>query len=165
MQEKHGMPVMMLQEVLTAAGVKAGDTVLDLSAGHQSMEEVATQAGARYAAVDRVAKCKRSKKVREGWAAVAIVCKDRMLCFRRTVGGEQKGIEGMLPGGKRDAERQGGETEHDAAIRHLTEQTGITEADCGKWLLDVPISASSAYGARYFVYQVSRWEWTTEMTF
>ena len=69
----------------------------------------------------------------------------------------------MLPGDKRDAEKQGKETEHDAAIRHLTEQTGITEADCGKWLLDVPISASSAYGASYFVYQVSRWEWTTEM--
>ena len=57
----------------------------------------------------------------------------------------------MLPGGKRDVENQGGETEHDAAIRYLTKQTGITEADCGKWLLDVPISASSAYGARYFV--------------
>lgn len=41
MQEKHGMPVMLLQEVLTAAGVREGDTVLDLCAGHQSMEEVA----------------------------------------------------------------------------------------------------------------------------
>ena len=66
MQEKHGMPVMMLQEVLTAAGVKEGDTVLDLCAEHQRMEEVAAQIGARYVAVDRVAKCKRSKKVREG---------------------------------------------------------------------------------------------------
>ena len=36
---------MMLQEVLTAAGVKEGDTVLDLCAGHQSMEEAATQKG------------------------------------------------------------------------------------------------------------------------
>ena len=44
-----------------------------------------------------------------------------------------------------------------------SEQTGITEADCGKWLLDAPISASSVHGARFFVYQVSRWEWTTEM--
>ena len=68
----------------------------------------------------------------------------------------------MLPGGKRDVEEQVKETEHDAAIRHLTEQTGITEADCSRWLLDVPISASSAYGAMYFVYKVSRWEWTTE---
>ena len=54
--------------------MREGDTVLDLCAGHQSMEEAAAQAGARYVAVDRVAKCKRSKKVREGWAAVAIVC-------------------------------------------------------------------------------------------
>ena len=86
-----------------------------------------------------------------------------MLCFKRTVEGEQQEVKRMLPGGKRDGEKQSGETEHDAAIRHLTEQTGITEADCGKWLLDVPIAASSAYGARYFVYQVSRWEWTAEM--
>lgn len=119
--------------------------------------------GARYVAVDRVARGKRSKKTREGWAAVAIVCKDRMLSCNRAVEGQQQEVERMMPGGKRDGERHNGETEHDAAIRYLTEQTGITEADCGKWLLDVPIAASSAYGARYFVYQVSRWEWTTEM--
>ena len=146
MQEKHGMPVMLLQEVLTAAGVRGGGTVLDLCAGHQHMEEVAAQLGARYVAVDRVAKCKRSKKAREGRAAVAIVCKDRMLCFNRTVEGQQHKVERMLPGGKRDGDKQISETEHDTAIRHLTdlEQTGITEADCGKWLLDVPIAASSA---------------------
>ena len=43
----------------------------------------------------------------------------------------------MLPGGKRGSE---GETEHDAAMRHLEEQTGITKADCEEYLLDVPIS-------------------------
>ena len=100
MQKKHGMPVMLLQEVLTAAGVREGDTVLDLCAGHQSMEEVAAQMGARYVAVDRMAKCKRSKKTREGWAAVAIVCKDMMLCFKRTLEGGQGEVERivMLPG-------------------------------------------------------------------
>ena len=56
------MPVMMLQEVLTAAGVREGDTVLDLCAGHQSMEEVAAPIGARYVAVDRVAKCKVARR-------------------------------------------------------------------------------------------------------
>ena len=30
-------------------------------------------------------------------------------------------------------------------------------------MLDVPISAASSYGARYFVYKVSRWEMTPEM--
>ena len=87
MQEKHGMPVMILQEVLTSAWVREDDSVLDLCAGHQSMEDVATQIGARYdiVAVGRIATHKRSKKVREGWAAVAIVCKGMMLCFKTTV--------------------------------------------------------------------------------
>ena len=67
-----------------------------------------------------------------------------ILCFRKTVEGEQGEVERILPGGKRDAESQIKETEHDSAIHHLTEQTGITEADCSKWILDVPISASSA---------------------
>ena len=123
MQEKHGIPEMMLREVLTAAGVKEGDTVLDLCAGHQSMGEVTTEMGARYVAVDKVAKHKRSKKVREGWSAVAIVCEDMMPCFRKTVEGEQGEVERILPGGKRDAETQIKETEHDAAIRHLTKQS------------------------------------------
>ena len=167
MQEKHGMPMMMLQEVLTAAGVKEGDTVLDLCAGHQSMEGAATQKGARYVAVDRVAKLKRSRNVREGWAAVAIVCGDKLLCFKRTVEGGQGEVEMMLPGGRRDAANRDGETDHDAPMRHLEEQTGITNADCEdlEWLLDVPISASSTYGARYFVYKVhvSEWDWSPEM--
>ena len=60
------MPAVMLQEVLTAAGVKEGGTVSDLCAGHQSTEEAAAQMGARYVAVGRAAKLKRSKKVREG---------------------------------------------------------------------------------------------------
>ena len=71
--------------MLTAAGVKEGDTILDLCAGHQSMGEVAVQMVARYVAVDKVAKLKRSKKVREGWAAMVIVCKDRLLCFQKVV--------------------------------------------------------------------------------
>ena len=83
------------------------------------MEEVATQMGAMYVAVYRVAKLKRSKKVREGWAAVAIVCGDKLLCFKRTVEGGQGEIERMLPGGKRDVENRGGESEHDAAVRYL----------------------------------------------
>ena len=45
----------------------------------------------------------------------------------------------------------------------MEEQTGITEADCEECLLDVPISASSAYGARCFVYKVSKWDWSPEM--
>ena len=45
----------------------------------------------------------------------------------------------------------------------MEKQTGITDADCEEWLLDVPISASSAYGARYFVYKVSKWDWSPEM--
>ena len=163
MQEKHGMPRMMLQEdlVLTAAGVKEGDTVLDLCAGHQSMEEAAVQKGARCVAVDRVAKLKRSRKVREGWAAVAIVQGEELLCFRRMGEGGQEERELMLPGGTRDAAK--GETEHEAAMRHLEEQTGITQADCEEYLIDVPISASSTYGARYFVYKVSEWDCSREM--
>jgi ADP-ribose pyrophosphatase YjhB (NUDIX family) len=180
------MPGMLLQEILTAAGVREGDTVLDLCAGHQSMEEAAVQAGARYVAVDRVAKCKRSRKAREGWAAVAIVQGDKLLCFKRKVKGGQGEMERMLPGGMRkptnqvEETEQGGsrwmlpggthkstkgfeETEHDAAMRHLEEQTGITRADCEEYLLDVPISASSAYGARYFVYRVSEWDCSREM--
>jgi ADP-ribose pyrophosphatase YjhB (NUDIX family) len=161
MQEKHGMPRMMLQEVLTAAGVKEGDTVLDLCAGHQSMEEAAMQKGARYVAVDRVAKLKRSRKVIEGWAAVAIVRGKELLCFRQKVEGGQGEVEMMLPGGTRDAAK--GETEHEAAMRHLEEQTGITQADCEEYLMDVPISVSSTYGARYFVYKVSEWDCSREM--
>ena len=82
-------------------------------------------------AVDRVAKLKRSKTVREGWAAVAIVCGDKLLCFKRTVEGGQGEVKRMLrmPGGKRDGVNQNGETDHDAAVRYLEEQTGITEAD------------------------------------
>ena len=117
--------------------------------------------GVRYVAVDRVAKLKRSKKVREGWAAIAIVQGDELLCFKRMVEGGQEEVERMLPGGRRDAAR--GETEHDAAMRHLEEQTGITKADCEEYLLDVPISASSTYGARYFVYKVSEWDCSREM--
>ena len=120
------------------------------------MEEAATQAWARYVAVDRVANLKRSKKVREGLAAVAIVCGGILLCFKRAVKGGQVEVEVMLPGGKRGVENQGGETEHDAAVRYLKEQTGITAAYCERWVLYVPISAASSYGARYFVYKVSR---------
>jgi len=161
MQEKHGMPRMMLQEVLTAAGVKEGDTVLDLCAGHQSMEEAAMQKGARYVAVDRVAKLKRSRKVREGWATIAIVQGEELLCFKKMVEGGPAEGEMMLPGGRRDAEK--GETEHEAAMRHLEEQTGITKADCEEYLMDVPIAVSSTYGARYFVYKVSEWDCSREM--
>ena len=42
--------------------VKEGDTVLDLCAGHQSMEGAAAQMGSRHVAVDRVAKLKRAKR-------------------------------------------------------------------------------------------------------
>ena len=101
--------MMMLQEVLTAAGVKEGDTVLDLYAGHQSMEGAATQKGARYVAVDRVSKLKRSKKAREGWAAVTIVCGDKLLCFKRTVEGGQGEVERMLPGGLQERCRKRGD--------------------------------------------------------
>ena len=94
--------------------------------------------------VDRVAMLKCNKKVRAGWAAVAIVCGDRLLCFKRIVEGGQGEGERMLPGGKRDGVDQDGETEHDAAVRYLEERTWITEAGCEKLLLDVPISASSA---------------------
>ena len=66
-------------------------------------------------------------------------------------GGPAEG-EMMLPGGRRDAEK--GETEHEAAMRHLEEQTGITKADCEEYLMDVPIAVSSTYGARYFVYNL-----------
>ena len=144
MQEKHVMAEMLLQEVLTAAGVREGDTVLDLCAGHQSMEEAAAQAGAGYVAVDRVAKCKRSRKVREGWAAVAIVQGDELLFFKRKVKAGQGEMERMLPGVTQNSADHVGETEHDAAMRHLEEQTGITKADCEEYLLDVPISSSSA---------------------
>ena len=49
------------------------------------------------------------------------------------------------------------------AMRHLEEQTGITQADCEEYLMDVPISVSSTYGARYFVYKVSECDCSREM--
>ena len=113
-----------------------------------------------YVAVGRAVQCKRIRKVTEGWAAIATVCRDRLLCFKRKVEGGQGEADRMLPGGKRKFENQGGETEHDAAVHYLEEQTGITEADCEKWGFDVPISASFAYGAMYFVYNVSKWDMT-----
>ena len=69
------------------------------------MEEAANQVGARYVAVDRVAKLKRSKKVREGWAAVAIVCGDKLLCFKRMVeGGARRGGKDAARGQERCCE-------------------------------------------------------------